>query len=209
MGLARWIQKRRAAAAVAVEDQRLRAAGLCRSIGERQYPAEPGTLLGLDPDHVFRYEWAKPFCDGRVVLDYGCGTGYGSYVLSDGAKKVVGHDTSPEALAWAAHYAARASNLSFTSEPPADIFDCITCFECIEHVPDPEATLDWLASHARECVLISTPEPPEKGSWSPFHTREFSQDEFFAVLSRRLAIEHHEIQHTSGCRVVLARCKPL
>jgi 2-polyprenyl-3-methyl-5-hydroxy-6-metoxy-1,4-benzoquinol methylase len=162
-----------------VEDWRLSRLGLHRSHGERIYPRVPGTLENLDPPHLFRYEWAKPFCGGKSVLDYGCGIGYGSYILSQVSTNVTGFDISEDALAWAKHYAARAPNLTFMDHPPEDKFDCITCFECIEHVPEPEKLVEWLASHSSETVFISTPEARDDGEmWSRFHEREYSREQF-------------------------------
>jgi len=191
------------------DDLRFRKVGLMRSLGERQYPKEPGSLEGLDPDHVFRYKWAEPHLSGKSVLDYGCGVGYGSFIMSQTASNVTGFDVSEDALAWAKYYAKQMPNLEYLNQLPDKQFDCVTCFECIEHVPDPAQTLDWIACHASDYVFISTPKPRQAGSWSAYHTREFPREEFMGLLSTRFAIDAEETQLTNGCSVLLARCRPL
>lgn len=207
-GIMNRIVRAQRSIAAAVQDRRLSSLGLSRSHGERQYPSKPGSLDGIDPDHIFRYEWAKPFCHGRCVLDYGCGTGYGSFVVSDGAQQVLGFDVSSDALDWADYYRRLHKNVSFTAVRPDETFDCTICFECIEHVADPIEPLDWIAAHTREFAFISTPEPRAEGKWSEFHTAEFTRDKFVDMLGIRFDVEHVDTQVTHGCRVVLARCRP-
>jgi 2-polyprenyl-3-methyl-5-hydroxy-6-metoxy-1,4-benzoquinol methylase len=188
-----------------IEDINLRRRGLSKSRGERLYPDKLGEMTGIDPDHVRRYEWASQFCSGKQVLDYGCGVGYGSYLLSDVAANVVGYDVSEDALAWAYHYAAKRSNLHFTSVLPNGPFECITCFECIEHVDDPDEVLDWLSENINGYLFISTPEAQDE-KWSAFHTREFGEEEFSSLLRRRFETVEITEQISFGCRVMLARC---
>lgn len=207
MGLLKHLRKRIDKAAYCLENRRLRRIGLRRSRGEREYPETPGTLDGIDPDHIFRYEWARPFCFGKKVLDYGCGVGYGSHLLADGARHVLGYDVSAEALAWAKHYAKDRANLAYASDLPHERFDYVVCFECIEHAADPEAAIDWIADHTIEYLFISTPEGRPGKKWSAFHNVEFSREEFMAVLRKRFEIEHVEDQITKGCKVLLVRCR--
>jgi 2-polyprenyl-3-methyl-5-hydroxy-6-metoxy-1,4-benzoquinol methylase len=190
---------------VFIEDINLRRHGLSKSRGERLYPDKLGELTGIDPDHVYRYEWASQFCRGKQVLDYGCGVGYGSYLLSDVAADVVGYDASKDALAWAHYYAAKRPNLHFTSALPNGPFECITCFECIEHVADPEAVIDWLSENTNGCLFISTPEARDE-KWSVFHTKEFREKEFSSLLRHRFETVEITEQISFGCRVMLARC---
>jgi 2-polyprenyl-3-methyl-5-hydroxy-6-metoxy-1,4-benzoquinol methylase len=205
--LIKWFNRQFQKKAQKADDIRFLKMGLTRSLGERQYPKDPGSLEGIDPDHLFRYKWAEPYLAGKSVLDYGCGIGYGSFVMSHAASQVTGFDVSKDALAWADHYARQMPNLEYTDHLPEKYFDCVTCFECIEHVPDPESVLDWLMEHVEDRLFISTPEVVCGKKWSPHHTREFTRQEFLDLLSSRFAIEHDEIQLTNGCSVVLARCR--
>src|SRR3954470_12277271 len=61
----------------------------------------PGVDRGADqhmPHHVGRYTWALRACEGKEVVDLGCGAGYGTLILSSFARSSVGVDVSPEAI---------------------------------------------------------------------------------------------------------------
>lgn len=207
MGVAKWFRRCGEKLRYAREERQFNRAGLRRNPGEREYPLQPGRLDGIEAGHLFRYEWANPWCKGKTVLDYGCGVGYGSYILSEVGLEVVGYDISEDALDWARHYAEARPNLRFTSIPPTERFEVATCLECMEHVTDPRALVDWLAEHVSELLLASTPEAKE-GKWSPYHNIEFTEEEFLGLLATRFQIEQVDHQHTDRCRAILARCRP-
>ena len=52
------------------------------------------------PSQIFqviaRYKFARKFCKDRYVLDVGCGTGFGTVLLSDISRKVIGIDISEQ-----------------------------------------------------------------------------------------------------------------
>lgn len=54
---------------------------------ERLIPGE-GVPGGEMEQHVARYAWAFRFCEGKHVVDVGCGGGYGSFLLSWVAREV-------------------------------------------------------------------------------------------------------------------------
>jgi SAM-dependent methyltransferase len=156
---------------------------------ERIVPDE--TEPGIVALHLKRYEFARPYCVGKRVLDAGCGVGYGSAFLGEGARSVVGVDVSDEAIDYArARYGGR--NVEFTvgdlqqlGQDDAE-FDAVVAFEVIEHLPHPER----FVAEARRVLkpdgvlVVSTPradrghERPE----NPFHEREFAPDEFERLL---------------------------
>src|SRR5579863_9419399 len=116
--------------------------------GERQTD-----LLRLQADHLSRYRWACQWATGGRCLDLGCGTGYGSRILaSSGALLVTGMDISAEAIDAARSYGElrnlefRAGDARAASKLSNSKFDLVTCFEVIEHVPDPGAILAQIRS---------------------------------------------------------------
>lgn len=151
------------------------------------------TESGIVALHLKRYEFARPHCLDRDVLDAGCGVGYGSAFLAGTARRVVGVDVSAEAIDYArSRYGA--PNVEFAVDDLQALqrddgeFDVVVAFEVIEHLPHPER----FVGEARRVLkpdgrfVVSTPradrrqEQPE----NPFHEREFTPDEFEQLLRR-------------------------
>jgi ubiquinone/menaquinone biosynthesis C-methylase UbiE len=87
-----------------------------------------------------RYYWAKQFCEEKVVLEVGCGTGQGLGYLSKVALRFVAGDFSLDILKVAKrHYGSRVELLQFDAQhlPFANnSMDVIILFEAIYYVPD-------------------------------------------------------------------------
>lgn len=155
----------------------------------------PGTFSCLtDYEHFPRYALVKELARGKKTLDFGCGTGYGSRILSEVAAEVTGLDISQDALAWA-RKKHRRKNLNFVrsetlgSELDPARFELITCFEMIEHV-DQETQVQCLASLARMLrpeglLVMSTPNPVVTAKYgeNPYHIHEMPKEEFAEFLS--------------------------
>jgi SAM-dependent methyltransferase len=102
--------------------------------------------------HLSIYEFATRFCRDAVVLDAGCGAGYGAaHLAAAGARQVYGIDVSPEAIEFSRHH-FRRPNLEFQVADlqhlsfPAGSFDVVFTSNTLEHVPD---VLSFLrAAHA-------------------------------------------------------------
>ena len=150
---------------------------------------EPG-IVAL---HVKRYRFAEPWCRGRDVLDGACGVGYGSAELGRVARRVLGVDVDPEAVAYAASRYA-AANVDFAVMDLTALaldggsFDAVCAFEAIEHVVDPEAALAEVARVLRDdgTFLASTPRAERTTGRpdNPFHQVEYAPDDFENLLRR-------------------------
>ncbi|MFM7674130.1 MAG: methyltransferase domain-containing protein [Synechococcus sp.] len=144
-------------------------------------------------EHLPRYQLACQMADGKKVLDFGCGTGYGTAMLATRASKALGVDIDASALNWA-RLSHRRPNLeyqrneTFMSEYGDDLFDLITCYEMIEHVneEDQVRTINALSRLLRPdgALLISTPNPDITSLYgaNPYHLRERSRNEFLELL---------------------------
>jgi len=89
-----------------------------------------------------KYYWAQPYCQGKDIVEVGCGTGPGLGYLSKTAASVVGGDISESLLNIArAHYGRRVSlqtmdaqHLPFENQSK----DTILLFEALYYLPEPE-----------------------------------------------------------------------
>jgi len=160
-------------------------------LGQRQ--AKP-TLSCIRADHLGRYEFAKRYIKpGDKVLDCACGVGYGSFILArdTGLASIVAVEKDKAAIEFAQkHY--NASKLRyllgdiFSLDIENNHFDCIICFETLEHV-DGEALIKLFHQKLKAggVLIVSTPnqdkEPFDKKKF-PFHLRHYTPQEFESLL---------------------------
>jgi len=149
-------------------------------------------------EHIGRYIFAGAFTKNKLVLDVACGTGYGTeYLLSRGAKMVVGLDISADAINYARSKFDRSKGLHFIRADAANFpfsdssFDIIVSFETIEHLKDQSEFLaeckrvlknDSLFISSTPNKLISSPDTEKPVN--PFHIKEFYPDEFRHLLCK-------------------------
>lgn len=153
--------------------------------GERMVPEfHRGTSVYLE--HIARYLLASKLVKGKRVLDVASGVGYGSDMLkAAGASIVVGVDRSPEALLYGQdrHSQANPDYVVGDAEslPLRDRqFDVIVCFETIEHLDDPRRFLSEVRRlmHPKGLFIVSTPNRGIYPEGNPYHTNEFTLEEF-------------------------------
>jgi SAM-dependent methyltransferase len=161
--------------------------------GERTLPDVPQENYWFRR-HLVVYEWIAARCRGLRVADLACGEGYGSEVLAGTAADVVGIDANPEAHEHA-RLRYRRPNLRFERglieafEGPCD---ALVFLQTIEHVADPDAVLARLARGA-PIAYVSTPNrltlapPGAERSGNPWHVREYTLDEYRALLAPHYA----------------------
>lgn len=136
--------------------------------------------------HKRVYLYAKEFCKDKNVLDYGCGAGYGTTILSKVAKKIIGIDIDKNVInICKAKY--KHNNLIFQnidSYPlPFDskTFDVIVSFHVIEHFKYVSKYLNEIKRILKDdgVLIITTPNRkyrllPFQKPWNPEHFREYS-----------------------------------
>ena len=105
-------------------------ASVSRPVAHRERIVPDETEPGIVALHLKRYDFARPYCEGKVVLDAGCGVGYGTAHLAACARHAVGIDADADAVAYARRRYA-APNVEFavgdlaTLEHPKASFDAV------------------------------------------------------------------------------------
>jgi len=167
--------------------------------GERFYPdLEGGGVAEIE--HTERYRLATRFVkESRLCLDAACGTGYGTAIIAEFAKKVVGVDIADDAITYARNHFLKP-NVVFERMDlnemrfPDDYFDCIVSFETLEHINDHENLLNQFRRilNPGGMLIISTPDinvSHRLPSRSPFHVHELRQEEFTSLLDKYFVID--------------------
>ncbi|MDP3012876.1 MAG: sulfatase-like hydrolase/transferase, partial [Candidatus Subteraquimicrobiales bacterium] len=162
--------------------------------GERYIPTLDSPEISYE--HWHRYLYATRFVKDKVVLDIACGEGYGSYLLSQYAKRVVGIDISPEVIDYAGSKHVNGGlefRVGSASNIPVDgeaIFDVVVSFETIEHINEDDQRgflkeikrllkSDGLFIVSTPNKLVYTDIPDHRNE---FHIKEFYIGEFKEFL---------------------------
>ncbi|MCC6779526.1 MAG: methyltransferase domain-containing protein [Hyphomicrobiales bacterium] len=162
--------------------------------GERYVPQMEAPEISYE--HWHRYLYASQFVAGKDVLDVASGEGFGAHLLAMSARRVVGVDVDPEAVAHAARTYQRP-NLEFRCGSAVCIplqdarsFDVVVSFETIEHL-DAEQQMKFGDEIKRLLkpggqAIISTPDKlyysDQPKYNNEFHRHEFYEREFRAFL---------------------------
>jgi 2-polyprenyl-3-methyl-5-hydroxy-6-metoxy-1,4-benzoquinol methylase len=177
-------------------------------VPERFVPAEMHGEL-VEAEHIARYRWATAFCEGRRVLDAGCGVGYGAGLLKQaGAAEVVAVDLSEAVIEVARGEVPEGVICAVadlhTLDYPDDSFDLVVCFEVIEHVDEQDRVLDQLARVLRPdgLLLISSPNRGNYVPGNPHHRHEYIPAELRTALEARFGAVRLLPQHAMLASVI-------
>ncbi len=160
--------------------------------GERFLPSVQG---GIALEHLHRYALAQLLAPEKRVLDIACGEGYGSRLLAEKARSVIGIDLDATTIDYA-RVKYSQPNLEFlqgncSSLPLHDgSVDLVVSFETLEHHAEHDAMMLELRRVLAPdgVLLISTPDryhySDERDYANPFHVRELYADEFRQLILR-------------------------
>jgi SAM-dependent methyltransferase len=158
--------------------------------GERTLPGIPAENYWFRR-HEAAYDAVVPFCPGAVVLEAGCGEGYGADRIATVARTVLGLDYDAAAVRHVAAAYPRVVALrgNLAGLPVADgAVDVVATLQVIEHLWDQPGFLAECHRVLRPAgtLLISTPNrltfsPPNR-PLNPFHHRELDPAELLALL---------------------------
>ena len=150
--------------------------------------------------HETRYAWVVDHLPlaGASVLDFGCGSGYGTFLMAQKAGQAYGIDSCAEAIAFArssyvqphlqySHVDACGAQELFQVLAPG-AFDLVVSFDVIEHI---QKYFDYLENASRLLkkdgqFLLSTPNRLQtfnwNSQWNPCHFQEFSAYQLRRIL---------------------------
>lgn len=180
--------------------------------GERYVPGITGNIF---LEHLHRYVLAARIVAGKDVLDIGSGEGFGSSILAEAARSVIGVDISEDAVAHA-QLKYGSPRLSFRSGSamaiplPDASMDVVVSFETIEHITGHEEMLAEVKRVLRPggVLIMSTPDKATysdvPGYVSPFHVHELYRVQFHALLSSQFAHVRMHSQRVSFGSLIVA-----
>lgn len=170
--------------------------------GERMIPEFHDEKL-MYAEHVTRYQVIKNIVKGKTILDIASGSGYGTNMLAQTAKKVYGVDVNEQAIGYSKlNYAAK--NIEYKVGDgeniplPDSSVDVVVTFETIEHIKDYKRFLSEVKRVLKDdgIAVVSTPNDLEFAEGNHFHLHEFEFGELKELLGKYFKNQKHYFQAT-------------
>lgn len=144
-------------------------------------------------EHLVRYFFASQIAKKKTVLDLGCGTGYGSYILKNigDAQKVIGIDISKDAIDYAKKYYGKSAdfhidNILSLKSISNNSIDIVTTFEVLEHTNKHDQMFKEIKRVLKDSgiIIISTPNILTYPPGNTYHLKELSPVKFENILKK-------------------------
>lgn len=147
--------------------------------GERDYPQDKKTNPRVQRQLAI-YKFCSQFVEDKFTLDVGCGEGFGTYFLSQKARKIIGIDNSRESIEMAKKNYNK-ENIEFMTmnaeklEFPDETFESVISMGVIEHIKDYESYLREMKRVLKKggTGVLSFLKRIYKVPLEPYHFREF------------------------------------
>jgi len=145
--------------------------------------------------HLYAYEFAKDNIPKTgLILDLGCGEGYGTSLLSRNVERIIGLDVDKDTIAHASREYG-AENCIFKAFDGVkipygdDTIDAAVSFQVIEHIQDDENYVLEIYRVLKKngIFILTTPNrtyrlKPGQKPWNRFHVREYYPEELESIL---------------------------
>ncbi|WP_083730918.1 MULTISPECIES: bifunctional 2-polyprenyl-6-hydroxyphenol methylase/3-demethylubiquinol 3-O-methyltransferase UbiG [Protofrankia] len=148
--------------------------------------------------HEAAYAAFAPFTTGAVVVEAGCGEGYGAAMLARSASRVIAVDTAADVVEHVrrTYPATTPVRADLQRLPFADATaEVVANLQVIEHLNDQEAFLAECARVLRPAgtLVLTTPNrltfsPGLDTPANPYHTRELAPDELVSLLEEHFVV---------------------
>jgi 2-polyprenyl-3-methyl-5-hydroxy-6-metoxy-1,4-benzoquinol methylase len=151
---------------------------------------------------IGRYKFAIGYLKiGDICLDAACGSGYGTALIAEKAKEVVGLELDDHALNYARkHYQRdnityKKADLTQQLDLPSNYFDAVISIETLEHITDHDTILQEFQRVLKPggIMVASTVEhhvySELGGIKNKFHIGEMTKKELITVISKYLQPE--------------------
>ena len=146
--------------------------------------------------HLAAYSFALNYVKDKIVLDVGCGDGYGTALLAREATRIVGIDLDPERIK-AAQRQYLSDNITFLQMDifrlnlEKECFDVVVGMQVVEHISNPPLFFDKIKYILKPggTLILSTPNKklrlgPREKPFNPDHVREYYRYEFETLLAQ-------------------------
>jgi 2-polyprenyl-3-methyl-5-hydroxy-6-metoxy-1,4-benzoquinol methylase len=149
-------------------------------------------------DHIERYLLIRRFVYGKVV-DLGCGTGYGSKLISENpdVSKVIAFDINKESLEYGKKEYDFKCKVELTNSidhlaDQNDGVDVMIALELIEHIKDPKEFYNYVELIDPNIAIISFPNKPSV-KYNPYHHHDYTRQDVCNIMNGYIAVKHLDI----------------
>lgn len=135
----------------------------------------------LNDRHIERYGMIRQWCHG-VTLDFGCGCGYGTYMISRNPDVgvAIGYDADISAVQYANEHFSDDGRCVFTGNIETEACDTFVALEVMEHIRD-ETTLPRIAwESGANTVIVSYPSK-KTTHYNKHHFHDFTKEDMYHI----------------------------